>query len=217
MWYDKVNKKRVFGCLILNDDIDSLPHGKYFKIKLEDQIFLYRRVGVINVKFNVNNKPKTVSRSVYIPIPKGGMHVGRQHQYEFYVDEHTPSIFQENQLPSTFKYSTIYENVIKPFVLYQNLNRLNQIRLIIIFHVVQMKFQMCNTQRNLSKMIIVKVISILTHRKLLMNIKHLLNLTMALLNLMDLKETHQKVLKYMVVMLLILILIEAFRKFVKKC
>jgi len=36
MWYDKVNKKRVFGCLILNDDIDSLPHGKYFKIKLED-------------------------------------------------------------------------------------------------------------------------------------------------------------------------------------
>ena len=116
MWYDKVNKKRVFGCLILNDDIDSLPHGKYFKIKLEDQIFLYRRVGVINVKFNVNNKPKTVSRSVYIPIPKGGMHVGRQHQYEFYVDENTPSIFQENQLPSTFKYSTIYENVIKPFV-----------------------------------------------------------------------------------------------------
>ena len=116
MWYDKVNKKRVFGCLILNDDIDSLPHGKYFKIKLDDQIFLYRRVGVINVKFNVNNKPKTVSRSVYIPIPKGGMHVGRQHQYEFYVDENTPSIFQENQLPSTFKYSTIYENVIKPFV-----------------------------------------------------------------------------------------------------
>lgn len=116
MWYDKVNKKRVFGCLILNDDIDSLPHGKYFKIKLEDQIFLYRRVGVINVKFNVNNKPKTVSRSVYIPIPKGGMHVGRQHQYEFYVDENTPSIFQENQLPSTFKYSTIYENVIKPFI-----------------------------------------------------------------------------------------------------
>lgn len=116
MWSDKVNKKRIFGCLILNDDIDSLPHGKYFKIKLQDQIFLYRRVGVINVKFNVNNKPTIVSRSVYIPIPKGGMHVGRQHQYEFYVDENTPSIFQENQLPSTFKYSTIYENVIKPFV-----------------------------------------------------------------------------------------------------
>lgn len=94
--------------------LTNRQNANFFKIIRGDQTILYQKVGVIKASYNTGGKnPKIVQKNVYMPTPKAGLHNGKYHQYEFYVDEKTPSIFRSNQLPDTFSPQAVFDIINK--------------------------------------------------------------------------------------------------------
>jgi hypothetical protein len=49
--------------------------------------------------------------SIYIPIPKAGLHQQNSHQFEFYADYETPSVFEDNRISTNFSHQAIRKEV----------------------------------------------------------------------------------------------------------
>ena len=93
----RLNKQSVPGVIIT-----SYANSDFFTLKLGDNSYLYKLVGVI---YATNDSETKKLRNVYTVIPKAGIHSGRNHVYEFNVSLSEASLYKENMLPSYFKYT----------------------------------------------------------------------------------------------------------------
>ena len=91
---------------VLNDSI-------YIKLRRGSGTFLYKRVGVVN-RYRTDdkgNKKPSNPYSIYIAIPKAGMHVKGINQFELYANYTTPSIFKENRLEKDYAEDLVRKDV----------------------------------------------------------------------------------------------------------
>ena len=100
---------------VRNDQYGVLEYGiimtqstekPYMKVVNKGCTTLYKKIGDLNVKskeLNSKGTPKyNYQKSIYIAIPKAGLHVNNNNQYEFYADYGELSIFPQNKIPSEF-------------------------------------------------------------------------------------------------------------------
>ena len=86
------------GCIIT-----STTNKPYIKVTKKGCTVLYKLVGETSNQKNVDKPKKTASvRYIYMATQKAGVHSNNQHQYEYYADYSTSSIFPQNKLPQSF-------------------------------------------------------------------------------------------------------------------
>lgn len=74
----------------------------YVKIRKNGTTFLYKRIGEITrtyVKEGSASVTIAAPHNIYIMVQKAGIRVGKVNMYELYVNDETPSIYEENLLP----------------------------------------------------------------------------------------------------------------------
>lgn len=86
------------GCIIT-----STTNKPYIKVTKKGCTILYKLVGETSNQKKVDKPKKSSSvRYIYMATQKAGVHSNNQHQYEYYADYSTPSIFPQNKLPQSF-------------------------------------------------------------------------------------------------------------------
>lgn len=107
--YSNISKRRINTHGIIITDNAS---GDYFTVKHDQDIFLYKKVGML-VKDTVTQtktgkeSTSTSKYGIYFIIPKLGRHSGSQHQYELINEFEDPSVYNENVLPTQFTYDNL--------------------------------------------------------------------------------------------------------------
>ena len=110
---------RVYGStygfpqyVVMKDDDNTVKKNTYFKIRIGKDTLLYRRIGTVQRTSIKNGKPAT-PMYVYAPVPKAGLHQQGTHQFEFYADYTTPSVFEDNKISTDFSHDLIRREVEK--------------------------------------------------------------------------------------------------------
>lgn len=85
----------------------------YIKIRKGSGTFLYKRVGVVNRTYldKEGNQKKANSYSIYIAIPKAGLHTKGISQFELYANYFTPSIFSQNKLEKDYAEDVVRKEI----------------------------------------------------------------------------------------------------------
>ena len=97
------NGQLVYGIMFIKA---QNANAEYIKMQKGDTTYLYRKAGVIKTTYkNDNGKKQTVNKNVYVIIPKAGLHDGKNHYYEFFIDDKNHSLFSDNALPETLMYN----------------------------------------------------------------------------------------------------------------
>lgn len=89
---------------------NTVKNNLYFKIKIGKETVLYRKIGSTKRISLKDGKPGG-EMSIYAPIPKAGLHKNSVHQFEFYSDYTTPSVFEENRINSNFSHELIRKDI----------------------------------------------------------------------------------------------------------
>ena len=74
----------------------------YIKIRKNGTTFLYKQIGEITrtyVKEGSDKLTIAAPHNIYIMVQKAGIRIGRVNMYELYVNDETPSIYEDNLLP----------------------------------------------------------------------------------------------------------------------
>ena len=74
----------------------------YVKIRKNGTTFLYKQIGQVirtYVKDSSDNVIMAAPHNIYIMVQKAGIRVGKVNMYELYVNDDTPSIYEDNLLP----------------------------------------------------------------------------------------------------------------------
>ena len=98
--------------VVMKDDDNTVKKNMYFKIRIGKDTLLYRRIGMIQRTSIKNGKPAT-PMYVYAPVPKAGLHQQGTHQFEFYADYTTPSVFEDNKISTDFSHDLIRREIEK--------------------------------------------------------------------------------------------------------
>ena len=98
--------------VVMKDDDNTVKKNTYFKIRIGKDTLLYRRIGTVQRTSIKNGKPAT-PMYVYAPVPKAGLHQQGTHQFEFYADYTTPSVFEDNKISTDFSHDLIRREVEK--------------------------------------------------------------------------------------------------------
>ena len=91
---------------------DAVKGNKYFKVRIGNDTLLYRKVGEVKRIGKKDGKPASTLK-IFVPIPKAGLHQDGTHQFEFYADYKTPSVFKDNRITSNFSHEMIRDDVDK--------------------------------------------------------------------------------------------------------
>lgn len=91
---------------------NSVKGNKYLKVKIGKDTLLYRQIGEVKRIAKKDGKPVAGLR-VFVPIPKAGLHQNGTHQFEFYADYKTPSVFKDNRIGSNFSHDVIRDEIDK--------------------------------------------------------------------------------------------------------
>lgn len=98
--------------VVMKDTDNTVKKNTYFKIKIGKEVLLYRRIGMVQ-RTSVKNGKLASPMYIYAPIPKAGLHQNGTHQFEFYADYTTPSVFEDNRISTNFSHDLIREEVEK--------------------------------------------------------------------------------------------------------
>lgn len=74
----------------------------YIKIRKNGTTFLYKQIGEVTrtyVKEGSDKLTIAAPHNIYIMVQKAGIRIGRVNMYELYVNDETPSIYEDNLLP----------------------------------------------------------------------------------------------------------------------
>jgi hypothetical protein len=71
---------------------------------------LYRKIGVTR-RISLKDGKPSGEMSIYAPIPKAGLHQNGIHQYEFYADYTTPSVFGDNRISTNFSHELVRKDI----------------------------------------------------------------------------------------------------------
>lgn len=118
-----VNSKPVYGppkvfgsnygfpqYVVMKDSDNTVKKNTYFKIRIGKDTLLYRKIGTVQRTSVKNGKPAT-PMYIYAPVPKAGLHQQGTHQFEFYADYVTPSVFEDNKISTNFSHDLIRREV----------------------------------------------------------------------------------------------------------
>lgn len=88
-------------------------NSMYIKIRKGSGTFLYKKVGVVNRSYTDAkcNQKQSTGYSIYIAIPKAGIHTKGINQFELYADYTTPSIFTENKLEKDYAEDLVRKDI----------------------------------------------------------------------------------------------------------
>lgn len=103
-WYI-LNKDRIPGA-ILTYKGGGHP---YIKIVKKNDTYIYKRIGVVD-KYSKGHLSNS-ARSVYVIVPKLGVHKNNIHQYEFISGNMDTSIYDNNLLPNTLSFDKLIPSI----------------------------------------------------------------------------------------------------------
>jgi hypothetical protein len=89
---------------------NTVKHNPYFKIRIGNDTLLYRKIGVTR-RISLKDGKPSGEMSIYAPIPKAGLHQNGIHQYEFYADYTTPSVFGDNRISTNFSHELVRKDI----------------------------------------------------------------------------------------------------------
>jgi len=115
-WYNDNESGAQFPGMVITSKT-SLP---YFKLRKNNSVFLYKRVGVVNRQNKDVKKANGSPINVYVCTPKAGHKEKNNIQFEFYADKYTDSIFSKNMLPKQFGEDVLKEMLQKRINSYNN-------------------------------------------------------------------------------------------------
>lgn len=104
---------REFGFpqyVAMDSNDNTVKHNDFFKIKIRRETLLYRKIGTTQAVSVADGKPAK-RMSIYVPIPKAGLHQNGTHQFEFYADYETPSVFEDNRISTNFSHQAVRKAV----------------------------------------------------------------------------------------------------------
>jgi hypothetical protein len=81
----------------------------YIKIVKKNDTYIYKRVGVVD-KYSKGGLSNS-ARSVYVIVPKLGVHKNNIHQYEFVSGNMDTSIYDNNLLPNTLSFDKLIPSI----------------------------------------------------------------------------------------------------------
>lgn len=108
---------RSFPTVVLSTSVRNKPKtstSNYLQIPVNGITYLYKYVGEIERTRKNGETTKDMSPvAIYTVVPKGGLHYGKQNQYEFFLDDEHDSIFDENMLPIQAAEDITREDILK--------------------------------------------------------------------------------------------------------
>jgi hypothetical protein len=86
----------------------------FVKIRKNGSTYLYKQIGKVSRSKQDASTGKTISTYpfyIYTMVQKAGVRIKRMSMFELYVDDNTPSIYQENVLPKQAAEDVVREQV----------------------------------------------------------------------------------------------------------